>query len=96
MRPVPGQQAVAALLAHLATLGQQVRLEQPVGAVVEAPVAVAPREAEDPRLGEGLHHGAHLARRTPAPVDRLAGPKSRVLSGPSASMRSSTSATTSG
>ncbi len=69
MRPEAGQQLVATLLVLRAALGQQVGREQPLDQVVDAPVAVASGQPQDPGLGERLEHRANGVRRAPVPVD---------------------------
>ena len=73
MGPVARQQLVATLLAlRSRALGQQLGGEEPLGQVVDAAVAVAPGEAQDPGLGQRLEDRPDLVGRAPVPVDRRA------------------------
>ena len=58
------------LLALVGPASQQLGREQPLDEVEVAAVALAPGEADDARLREGLQDGAHLAGGSPVPVDR--------------------------
>ena len=58
------------LLADGSALGEEVHGEEALGQVVDAAVAVAPRDPKDAGLGERLKDRADLVRGAPVPVDR--------------------------
>ena len=64
------QQLVPQLLARRHLVREQLRREQPLHQVVDAPVALAPRQPEHAAHRVRLEHGARDVRRRPEPVDR--------------------------
>jgi hypothetical protein len=68
--PVAAEQAVPFLLVGGRAFRQQLRGEEALGEVVDAPVAVPSGNPQDARLGQRLEDGADLVRRPPVPVDR--------------------------
>ena len=69
MTAVARQQAVLELLPLGWSQGQQVSRIEPLHQVVDAPVPLAPGDAQDARLGQRLEDGPDLVRGTPVPVD---------------------------
>src|SRR5215207_1387906 len=68
---VPREELVLPLLLLRPPLGEEVGREEPLGEVVQAPVAVAAGNPEHARQRQRLEDRAHLVRRAPVPVDRL-------------------------
>ena len=70
VRAVTAQQPVPLLFVRGRMLRQQLRREEALGEVVDAAVAVPPRDPEHPCLRQRLEDGADLVRRAPVPLDR--------------------------